>query len=635
MYLKLTRKNSRVLNTLIHEWLVHPNYWGLIMVKRTIVTGFLVLMALSFVNFQIGYSQDNEAVYWFKKGVDEKNHDKKVEYYLKAIESKPNFTEAHYNLALAYLMQKKYSNAEDAFKKSLYVNPTALNSGLKSNILNRLGSMYRKMGRYKDAEESLQAALNISTDKQFRALTLYELGQAKIAQSQFDEAIRIFNQGMDISPSDRASFQTGIQLAEDQKNIYNLYQQGMQSVQANKLTEATDLFNKVLELDPSHQQAKAELQKMAAAQQQKETADSDKLLVLYNQAIAQMDKGEWVAAIKDFEDINQLQQNYKDVNKLLLQAKEKQYQELITDQLYEKGLENVQKGNYVLALINFERVAEINPNYKDISSVLATTRKKAEQNKDRAEAQMTSIETQSTNREANSPSNSNDRETTPGATQRTFEQSLSQRNTQLSMNIDSQLVRNFYKEALDLIQKEEWLQAGVVLEKVKLIEPNYQNTEFLLDQVKQNLTMSSVMNAKGKFAAESKSRNSGFILFGFLAGAVMLPVGLLLLSPTTRARYYILLKKYDKAREIYEGMLTKKPHNIKLYITLANIYINERRIDEVAIRIFERAIQYNDNLKIQLEPIVNRYYLEKSKTSDNPIHLLDEKLREHLRKMGN
>jgi tetratricopeptide (TPR) repeat protein len=308
---------------------------------------------------------------------------------------------------------------------------------------------------------------------------------------------------------------------------------------------------------------------------------------------------------------------------------------LITEQLYEKGLENVQKGNHVLALINFERVAEINPNYKDISSVLATTRKKAEQNRDRAEAQLAANESQSANREANSPSNSNDRETTPGATQRTFEQSLSQRNTQLNMNIDSQLVRNFYEEALDLIQKEEWLQAGVVLEKVKLIEPNYQNTEFLLDQVKQNLTMSSVMNAKGKFAAGSKSRNSGFILFGFLAGAVMLPVGLLLLSPTTRARYYILLKKYDKAREIYEGMLTKKQHNIKLYITLANIYINERRIDEVAIRIFERAIQYNDNLKIQLEPIVNRYYLEKSKTSDNPIHLLDEKLREHLRKMGN
>lgn len=605
------------------------------MTKRLLVAFLLLVLAVAFTNIQTGFSQDTEAIYWFKKGVDEKNHDKKIEYYLKAIESKPNFTEAHYNLALAYLVQKKYDNAEDSFKKALYVNPTALNSGLKSNILNRLGSMYRKMEKYAEAEESLQAALNISTDKQFRALTLYELGQTKIAQAKFDEAVKIFKQGIDISPSDRASFETGIQLAEDQKNIQNLYQQGLQAVQANKLAEAVQYFNKVIELEPTHQPAKAEIQKITVAQQQKQSSENDKLLTMYNQALAELDKGEWAAAIKNLENINQLQQNYKDVNKLLLQTKEKQYQELITAQLYEKGLENVQKGNFVLALINFERVAEIYPNYKDINSVLESTRKKAEQNKERAEAQVAANESQSTRREDDNQRDFNKLNRDGGSAQRTFEQPESPRNLPGNTNIDSQLVRNFYQEALDLIQKEEWLQAGVVLERVKLIDPTYQNTEFLLDQVKQNLNVSSLTNDKRKFAAGSKSQSSGLVLFGFLAGIVMLPVALFFISPTTRARYYILLKKYDKAREIYEGILTKKPNNIKLYITLANIYINERRIDEVAIRVFERAIQYNDDLKIQLEPIVSRYYLDKSKTSDNPVHLLDDTLREQLRKMGN
>lgn len=605
------------------------------MAKRTRVTFLMLLLVFTFIAFQNGFSQDTEAVYWFKKGVDEKNHDKKIEYYLKALESKPNFTEAHYNLALAYLVQKKYESAEDAFKKALYVNPTALANGLKSNILNRLGSMYRKMGKFKEAEESLQAALNISTDKQFRALTLYELGQTKIAQAQYDEAVKIFRQGIDVSPSDRTSFETGIQLAEDQKKIQNLYQQGMQAVQANKLPEAVEFFNKVIELEPTHQLAKSEIQKIAVTQQQKDSSENDKLLTIYNQALTELDKGEWASAIKNFETINQLQQNYKDVNKLLLQTKEKQYQELITDQLYEKGLENVQKGNYVLALINFERVAEIYPNYKDINSVLETTRKKAEQSKERAENQMAANESQSTKREDDNRGYSKEPDRESGSTQRTFEQSLSQQAMSEDMNINAELVRNFYQEALDLIQKEEWLQAGVVLERVKLIDPTYQNTEFLLDQVKQNLNVSSLTNEKRKFAAGSKSQSSGLILFGFLAGLVMLPVALFFISPTTRARYYILLKKYDKAREIYESILTKKPNNIKLYITLANIYINERRIDEVAIRVFERAIQYNDDLKIQLEPIVSRYYLDKSKTSDNPVHLLDDTLREQLRKMGN
>lgn len=611
-----------------------PNYWGLIMAQRAIVSMLLFLAFFSLVNCENGYSQENEAVYWFKKGVDEKNQDKKIEYYLKAIESKPNFTEAHYNLALSYLMQKKYDKAEESFKKSLYVNPSALNNGLKSNILNRLGTMYRKTGRNKDAEESFLAALNISTDKQFRALTLYELGQTKIAQAQFDEAIKIFQQGMDISPSDRASFATGVQLAEEQKKIYTLYQQGMQAVQANKLSEATEFFNQVLESDPNHQQAKAELQKITMAQQQKKSADDGKIQALYDQALAEFNKGAWAAAIAGFENLNQVQPNYKDANKLLLQAKDKQYQELITDQLYQKGIENVQKGNYVLALINFERVAEINPDYKDISSLLTATRKKAEQNKDRVEPQITVAENQSAAIETNKKG-SDAAESSSGAPQRTFEKSGANASTQLSQTIDTQLVRNFYEEALNLIQKEEWLQAGVVLEKVKLIDPDYQNTAFLLEQIKQNLNMSSLAREKQQLAEGSQSKNSSMILFGFLAGAILLPVGLFFTSPAARARYYIILKKYDKAREIYEGLLTRKPNDIKLYITLANIYINERRIDEVAIRVFERAIQYNDNLKIQLEPIVSRYYLEKSKTSDNPMHLLDEKLREHLRRMGN
>lgn len=605
------------------------------MAKRTCITIFLLLSTLSLISFQTGYSQDTEAVYWFKKGVEEKNHENKIEFYLKAIASKPNFTEAHYNLALAYLMQKKYSEAEDAFKKALYVNPSALKNSLKSNILNRLGSMYRKMGRYKDAEESLNAALNISTDKQFRALTLYELGMTKIAQTQFDEAIKIFKQGMDISPSDQASFDTGIQLAEGQRKIHNLYQQGLDSVRSNKLAGAVELFNKVIELEPEHQQAKSELQKITLSQQQKQSAESEKLQALYNQALNEFNKGEWASAIRDFENINQIQPDYKDANKLLLQAREKQYQQVITDQLYEKGLENVKKGNHVLALINLERAAEMNPNYKDINSLLETTRKRVEQSKERIETQFATHESQSSRREENAAVDLSESGATAGTAQRIFEPPASQREVQLSSNFDQQLVRNFYEEALDLIQKKEWLQAGVVLEKVKLIDPNYQNTEFLLDQVKQNLNISALTNQRGRLAAESKSQNSGLILFGFLAGIVILPVGLFFLSPTTRARYYILLKKYDKAREIYEGMLTKKPNNVKLYITLANIYINEHRIDEVAIRVFERAIQYNDDLKIQLEPVVSRYYLERSKTSDNPIHLLDDSLREQLRKMGN
>jgi tetratricopeptide (TPR) repeat protein len=120
-----------------------------------------------------------------------------------------------------------------------------------------------------------------------------------------------------------------------------------------------------------------------------------------------------------------------------------------------------------------------------------------------------------------------------------------------------------------------------------------------------------------------------------LASIVALPVAILSISPASRAKYFILLRKYDRAREIYERMLSKKPNNIKLYITLANIYINENRVDEVAIHIFERAIQYNDSLKVQLEPIVTRYYHQKAKSSATPKSLIQGVLKEELQRMGN
>ena len=606
---------------------------GRVMSRQIFSAWILVSLVFFLFGFNYTYSQENEGVYWFEKGVNENNQEKKIEYYQKAIEKKPNFIEAYYNLGLSYLMLKRTDQAEDALKKAMYANPSVLSGSLKSNILNRLGAMYRKAGRYKEAEESLQAALNISTDKKFRALTLYEFGQTKIAQGQFDEAIRIFKQGSDISPTDRASFETGIQFAENQKKIQDLYQQATSMVQANKTSDAATLFNKVLELDPNHQDAKSQLKKMTLAVEQKQSNENEKIQSLYDQALAQIDKGAWADAILLLEKINQAQPNYKEVSKLILQAQEKQYQQLITLQLYDKGIENYDKGNYVLALVNFERVAEIDQNYKDNSSRIELTKKKIEQNNQRTDNSFALNESKQTKREESTPLDITTANNASSPDRKTDTQSYSEGDMNRSNSIDTRLLQNYYQEALDLMQKQEWLRAGIVLEKIRIMNPNYKNTDFLLGQVKQNLDVTNFSEANAG-GPDSKSKTSGILLLAFFAGLVVVPVGLLFLSPATRAKYYILLKRYDKAREIYERMLTQKPNNIKLYITLANIYVNERRIDEVAIRVFERAIQYNDNLKIQLEPIVTRYYLERAKTSDSPMHLLNDSLREKLRNMG-
>ncbi|UCE04921.1 MAG: tetratricopeptide repeat protein [bacterium] len=603
--------------------------------EKGIHISFGLLIIFSFLVLSSdGYSQDMGAVYWFKKGINEKDHEKKIEYYQKAIQENPKFVEAYYNLALTFMIRKEYNKAEEAFKKALSANPDVMNNSLKTKILNRLGATYRKMGRYTEAEEAYQGALNITKDNKFKALTLYELGQTKILQGQHEEAVFYFRQGMQTSPDDRASFETGIQLARNQQKIDGLYQQGLQLFQDQNFSEAQKIFNEIIEMNPNHEDAKQQIEKIASLLKQKQEQNDQQIQLFYNQAMAYMNEGNWSGAIKYFERIKRLQPNYPDVDKLLSQAQDRQYQQLLNEQklenFYVKGIENFKNANYAVALVNFEKVAELDPGYMDIASRIQATQREVDRINELANRMSKKDEVTLSESIDNFQLESN----TFSSTDVNRQQLFTEKSRQLNAAIDSQLVQNYYKEALDFMQRQEWQRAMILLEKIKLINPDYKNTKFLFAQAKKNIEMANFYD-ENEPAETTRASFPSRLFLAFIGGIVILPLGLFLLSPTSRAKYYILLKRYDRAREIYERMLSRKPNNVKLYITLANIYINENRVDEIAIRVFERAIQYNDSLKVQLEPIVTRYYLQKSKPSDTPKRLIQGALKEELEKMGN
>ena len=581
-----------------------------------------------------GYAQDMGAVYWFKKGVNEKSYDKKIEFYQKAVQENPNFVEAYYNLALAFMNKKNYKGAEEAFQTALSANPNGMTSSVKSNILNRLGSLYRKAGRYAEAEEAFHGALNITKDKKFAALTLYELGQTKILQGKYDEAISYFRQGILSSPKERQSFETGIQLAKNQQKIDELYQQGEKLAKDQKFTEAVAKFNEIIAINPNHKNAKKRIDEITARLTQKQEQEDKQTRPLHTKATALMAEGNYSDAIKQFEQIKSIQPDYPEIDKLLSRAKEQQYQQLLNDQkienYYVKGVENYESGNFSIALFNFEKVAELDQNYRDIETRIQATRREVNRVDKLANNASKSEEIVFSEPINNMPMESNFSSSSDLNTQ----QLITEKKQILNAAIDSQLVTNYYSEALNLMQTQDWQRAIILLEKVRLIEPGYKNTEFLLKQVRQNIEKADLASSN-EVASDSKSGNPSALVLAFLAGIIGLPATLILISPTARARYYTLLRRYDKAREIYERMLSRKPNNVKLYITLANIYVNQNQIDEVSIRVIERAIQYNDDLKIQLEPILTNYYLQRSKVTENPTNLIQGALKEELRRMGN
>jgi len=581
------------------------------------------------------FSQDMGANYWFNKGVDEQNLNKKVEFYLKAIQEKPNFIEAFYNIALVYINMKDYQKAEDAFKKALMVNPSELKTSLKGTILKRLGSLYRNMGRYEESEQSFQAALNITQEKKLQALLLYELGQTKIAQNQFDQAISFFEQGRRESPEDRATFETGIQIAQNHKTIYDLYQQGLDASAKNDLVRAAERFSRVIELNPNHQAAKSQLDRINQAIEQNRLTDKAEMQILFDQAKAYMNNGDLKSAIQYFENIKKRRADYPEVDQLLAEAKEKQYAQLLSEQqlenLYIKGTEYSKNGNYSVALTTFEQVNAQNANYKDVAAQISRLRNEINKLKTSSVELVDDSFTQYAADEGAMTSRTTKQQSRPS---QETDQYFKRRSQRMNAANDSLLAQNFYQEALELMQKRDWLQATIVMEKIRLIIPDYKDTEFLLNQAKSHLNM-GVQYAENDSSAPSKTSMSTMMILAFLAGILILPTaGILFFSPVTRARYFLLQKRYDKAREIYENLLSKKPNNVKLYITLANIYINENRIDSVAVSVFEKAILYNDDLKFRLEPIVTKYYLEKSKHTQNPKSLLSGSLKDELDRMG-
>ena len=87
------------------------------------------LLIITALMLTVGYSQETDvlsATDWFQKGYNayvNKEYDKAISFYLKAIELKPDYAEAYYNLGLAYKNQGNLTKAIESYKKAIEVDP--------------------------------------------------------------------------------------------------------------------------------------------------------------------------------------------------------------------------------------------------------------------------------------------------------------------------------------------------------------------------------------------------------------------------------------------------------------------------------------------------------------------------------
>lgn len=582
------------------------------------------------------YGQD-DATSWFNRGTAAASAQEKISCYLQAVQLNPKFIEAYYNLGYVYKSLDDYGNAERAFRQALLSDPARLDNEMKLRIAYELGMTLKKLNRLSEALEMMQAAKNLAVKTEIRAAVLYEMGRLKTAMGNFDEAIADLQEGLRLNTSRQSQFQSAIQNANALKEIEKFYAQGINFLEKGQYDDAIKAFTYVINENPNYKNV---AQKLSQARSAKEKPSRpDELENTYARGLGYLKNNDWKNAILAFSQVEQQNPNYKDVKARLEEAKTKLDQSLVEEgyeKLYNDGLAAFREGNWVKALIAFEKVRDWNPSYKNISRLYNDT-----QNKLNLEEQG-SVKNRYYSQGKSDLANGNWQAAIVSFRQlirldpnfKDVQELLNR--AEARSQAEAQLEQQ-YTEAMNHFNTGDWLKAIVTLERIQQIDSNYMDVKekIMLAQENYNKAQAPVETDRGSTATASpKSPNRKWLLVGGILSLIVVPGGLaLLVAPSNRAKFYLMQGNFPKAALIYESTLMKKPHKMKLYPALASIYLLQNRTDETAMKVYEISLQQNIDPQMRQKMLEITNGKSFKKIQPDPIENLEEKLKQELERL--
>ena len=189
-----------------------------------------------------------------------------------------------------------------------------------------------------------------------------------------------------------------------------------------------------------------------------------------------------------------------------------------------------------------------------------------------------------------------------------------------------------YQEGVFALQNGDWLKAVIAFEKVTWLNSEYKDVQNKLADAQFNL------NKKHQAASQSGSGMNFFLILGWSFFFSALPViGLSLLSPNARGRFYLMQGEYGKAAATFENILSKHPEKLRIYQILANIYLFDNRKDEQAVGVFEMVLRLNlfPERNQEINSIVANHYLSKGRSDAVAIEVMEKELNTKIIKMKN
>ncbi len=199
--------------------------------------------------------------------------DKAIARYRKALEIRPDFAEAHYDLGLIFARLDRLDEAITEYRNALEIKPDY------AEAHNNLGSILARLGRSDEAITEYRKALEINPHW---AEVQNNLGAALKRIGRYDEAILHLRKTVELEP-DNADFHYNFGIV--------LYDQG-------QLDEASAHFQKALEIKPDHARARNNLRVVKSQREEllKTLGHQRELLRLQPDDIVLLNETAWMLA---------------------------------------------------------------------------------------------------------------------------------------------------------------------------------------------------------------------------------------------------------------------------------------------------------------------------------------------------
>lgn len=537
---------------------------------------------------------------WFRKGLDTASAAERVQAFERAVQIDPDYIEAYFYLGLAYKNAARFDDAEIALGKAYYKNPYGLNDDIKLRILLELGTVQTVLGKSEDARETFLTARNLAGGSpDLKSRVLYELGRIYLQLEHYEAAIEELQHGKTLLPQNTSLFDKAIVEARQKKSVYDKYVKGISLLKTRRYGEAVAAFQTVVALQSDFKDIQSKLEearrgRSASAQParsvtarpdprpraQPKKAVIDDVAQNYRRGVAALQKREWAAAIRALTAVSQSRRDYENVQALLKRARAALRAEADMEekskQLYERGMAYIAAREWRAALTAFKELRNLNPGYKDVN------------------AELTKIK------------------------------------IALTVKQTTSAIDSAYQSGLLALQNGDWLQAVVAFERVGMQQADYKDVNRKLADAKFNLARKT-----GQAAPKKSASSSNTILWvGVTVALFLLPaIWALIFIPGLRAHLLLLQGQYQRAAEIYEQILEKRPEKVKLYPILANIYLLEDRRDEASIKIFEAILKLNmlTNKRDEITSLVANYYMRNKRTDGGAIAIMERELNNKIK----